>query len=200
MLRIGLTGGVASGKSSVAAMFTDLGAAIVDTDVIAREVVLPGTAGLEEIRQLFGDGVIAADGNLDRAAMRQIVFADEDKRLALERILHPRIRVETLRQAELADGPYVIVVVPLLVESPLCDSMDRILVVDCDPDTQLERLRSRDNDDETQARRMIAAQASREQRLAIADDIIDNSGPLGATRERVNDLHAYYLQLAERVC
>ncbi len=197
MLRIGLTGGISSGKTTVAELFRELGAVIIDTDVIAREVVQPGSAALAAIRAQFGDGVIDPDGNLDRGVMRTIVFADSDKRLALEAILHPLIRAETLRQAETAGGPYQIVVVPLLAESPLQDSVERILVVDCDPQTQLERLLGRDVEDEQQARRIIAAQTSREKRLALADDIIDNSGSRDAMRERVTELHQSYLQHAQ---
>ena len=130
VLRIGLTGGIASGKSTVADLFRGLGAVIIDTDVIARDVVRPGSPALEEIRSQFGDSFIGADGKLDRRAMRNIVFADSDERAALEAILHPRIRAETLRQAESSGGPYQIVVVPLLAESPLRQNMQRILVVD----------------------------------------------------------------------
>lgn len=198
MLRIGLTGGIASGKSTVADFFAELGAAIIDTDVIAREVVVPGSPALGEIREQFGDGVIRADGTLDRGEMRRIVFADNARRHALESILHPRIRDETLRQADVAEGPYQIIVVPLLVDSPFQEFVDRILVVDCNPDEQLERLLQRDVGDMRQAKRIIAAQASRDERLAIADDVIDNSGALAETRERVEQLHRYYLQLAER--
>ena len=197
MLRIGLTGGIASGKSTVADLFGELGAALIDTDVIAREVVKLGSAALEEIREEFGAGVIAADGTLDRAAMRQIVFADDDRRQALENILHPKIRSETLRQAAAADGAYQIIVVPLLVESPMKSYVDRILVVDCTPAEQLSRLLSRDAENEQQARRMIAAQASREERLAIADDVIDNSGSLESTRRSVAALHGMYLRMAQ---
>ena len=198
MLRIGLTGGIASGKSTVAEHFRELGAAIVDTDVIAREIVRPGSPALQHIRRQFGDAVVAADGSLDRAAMRAVVFADSDKRQALEAILHPRIRDETLRQAASARGPYQLIVVPLLADSPLKDSMDRILVVDCDPEIQLKRLLQRDVETEQQARRIIAAQVSREQRLAIADDVIDNNGSLDSTLEQVDALHRDFLQQATR--
>lgn len=196
MLRIGLTGGIASGKSTVADYFAELGATIIDTDVIAREVVAPGMPALQEIRQQFGDDVIRADGTLDRAEMRRIVFADNARRHSLESITHPKIRDETMRQAQSRNGPYQIIVVPLLVGSPFEDFVDRILVVDCDPEVQLARLLNRDVGDERQARRIIAAQASREDRLAIADDVIDNSRDLAETRARVEDLHRRYLRLA----
>ncbi|MBT8080292.1 MAG: dephospho-CoA kinase [Gammaproteobacteria bacterium] len=198
MLRIGLTGGIASGKSTVADYLAELGAAIIDTDVIARAVVEPGSAALDEIREQFGDDVLNADGTLNREEMRRIVFTDNARRHALESILHPRIRDETLRQADVVQGPYQVIVVPLLVDSPLQEFVDRILVVDCDPDEQLRRLLQRDVGDQRQAKRIIAAQASRDDRLAIADDVIDNSGTLAETRERVAQLHRFYLQLAER--
>ena len=130
-LRIGLTGGIASGKSLVAGYFEDLGVPVIDTDVIAREVVAPGMPALDEIRATFGEAVIANDGSLDRQEMRRIVFSDNEKRRQLETILHPLIRESAARQAHAANGPYVIVVVPLLFESPMKESMDRILVVDC---------------------------------------------------------------------
>ncbi len=196
MLRIGLTGGIASGKSTVAELFHEQGAAIIDTDVIAREVVQPGSSALAKIRKQFGERVIGGDGSLDRPAMRSIVFSDDAKRRALEAILHPRIQAETMRQSAAAEGPYQMIVVPLLVESPLRHNMDRILVVDCDPAIQLQRLLERDAQDEQQAHRMIAAQASRDERLAIADDIVDNSGQLDATREQVARLHGIYMQQA----
>lgn len=166
--------------------------------MIAREVVAPGEPALEEIRQAFGDEVIAADGSLDRKALRSIVFADTDKRRRLEAILHPRIRAEAARQSALAAGPYQIIVVPLLAESPMRRDMDRILVVDCSVEIQLQRLRARDAESGEQARRMIAAQASREERLRIADDIIRNDGGLDDTRRQVERLHDLYSELARQ--
>lgn len=175
-LRVGLTGGIASGKSTVADMFADLGATVIDTDVIAREIVTPGQPALSEIGAVFGESVIRDDGELDRALMRQLVFADEDARRRLEAILHPRIQAETFRQADAAKGPYQLVVVPLLVESSLRYFVDRILVVDCDEETQIRRLRRRDAESDEQARRILASQARRDERLAIADDVISNDG------------------------
>jgi len=192
-MKVGLTGGVASGKSTVAKMFADLGITVIDTDVIAREVVTPGQPAIAEIRQAFGEDVIAADGGLDRKAMRALVFADDAKRQALERILHPRIRESAKRQSANAAGPYHLVVVPLLTESPMREEMDRIVVVDCSEDVQLARLLERDADTEQQARRIIAAQTDRDSRLAIADDVIDNGGDLEATRRQVAELHEKYL-------
>ncbi len=193
---VGLTGGIASGKSTVADFFAKLGVPIVDTDVIAREVVFPGSPALEDIRSLFGVSVIAADGSLDRRALRDIVFGNNQKRLQLEAILHPRIRDEADRQASAVTGPYVIIVVPLLFESPMREMMDRILVVDCDEETQLKRLLLRDNESEEQARRMIATQASREDRLSIADDVVTNNGGRNSVRDAVDDLHDSYVRLA----
>lgn len=194
-LRIGLTGGIASGKTTVADMFAELGAVIIDTDVIAREVVMPGTPALEEIRDLFGPEVIGADGALDRRAVRKRVFEDEPLRKELEAILHPRIRDETFRQATKAGGAYQLIVVPLLAESPLKDYVDRILVVDCDEEAQLARLLQRDTETLEQAQRILAAQASRQERLAIADDVINNGGSMDETRQQVEALHRLYMTL-----
>ena len=195
-LRIGLTGGIASGKTMVADFFSDLGVAVIDTDIIARQVIEPGTAALGEIRATFGDEIIHDDGSLNRKAMREIVFADTNKREQLEAIVHPRIREETLRQMDAVSEPYMIIVVPLLVESPMSELMDRVLVVDCSEDTQLERLLLRDGENEVTARRIISAQASREDRLAIADDVIDNNGDPGKAREQARKLHESYLARA----
>lgn len=193
--RIGLTGGIASGKSTVAEMFAELGAAIIDTDVIAREVVRAGEPAVGEIRERFGDIVIDDTGNLDRAALRKLVFSDDDARLDLEKILHPRIGLETRRQARLASGPYQIIVVPLLVGSPLLEFVDRVLVVDCDEETQIQRLLTRDAETAEQAHRMLAAQASREARLAIADDVISNDQDLEKTMQQVVLLDTKYHDL-----
>ncbi len=197
-LRIGLTGGIASGKSTVADLFAELGVAVIDTDIIAREVVRPGEPALDEIRAEFGDQVILANGELDRRAMRQLVFADAPARARLEGIMHPRIRESTVQQAAAAGGEYQLIVVPLLAESPIRDFVDRILVVDCPEDVQIQRLLARDAESDEQARRMLAAQTSREQRLAIADDVIMNDGSLEQARARVGILHAAYTDLARR--
>ena len=194
-MRIGLTGGIASGKSTVADMFAELGIDIVDTDVIAREVVEPGQPALEEIREAFGDDVIDDTGQLDRRQLRAIVFADAAKRRQLEGILHPRIREEAARQSAAAASPYHLVVVPLMVESPMRGEMSRVLVVDCSEGTQLKRLLARDLESEDQARRMLAAQASRDDRLAIADDVVRNDGDLDETKQQVVELHDFYLSL-----
>lgn len=193
--RIGLTGGIASGKSTVADMFAELGATIIDTDVIAREVVAPGQPALDEIAATFDKSLIDDNGYLDRGALRKLVFADDEARKRLEAILHPRIQDEAGRQSDQAGGTYQIIVVPLLVESPLKDVVDRILVVDCDEMTQIRRLTARDAESEDQARRMLAAQSSREERLAIADDVIRNDTSLAHTFEQVAALHEIYRSL-----
>jgi dephospho-CoA kinase len=195
-LRIGLTGGIASGKSTVADLFEALGAQIIDTDVIARDVVATGQPALEEIREAFGPGVIDESGALDRRAMRELVFSDEQKRRQLESILHPRIVDETVRQSEALDGTYQVIVVPLLTGSKLRAFVDRVLVVDCDEATQIRRLLARDAESEEQARRILAAQSTREERLAIADDVINNDGDLDAARKQVSELHEIYQSLA----
>lgn len=197
-LRIGLTGGIASGKTTVANFFAELGAPIIDTDIIAREVVAKGAPALHDIRKVFGDEVFSDDGSLDRRTMRKTIFADSEKRRQLQNILHPLIRESTESKTKLVDYPYVIIVVPLLVESPMRKWVDRIVVVTCSEETQLDRLRMRDLEDEEQARRMIAAQASRDDRLKIADDVIPNDGDLAATRSRVASLHRQYLDMSNQ--
>lgn len=194
--RIALTGGIASGKSTVADMFAELGVAVIDTDRIAREVVEPGQPALEEIRDRFGDAVVEATGNLDRRALRRLIFADDAARIDLEAILHPRIGAETRRQADAAAGPYQVIVVPLLVDSPLRRFVDRILAVDCSEELQIERLLARDTETVEQARRILAAQSSREERLSIADFTIDNGKSLERTRQQVLELDEVFRQLA----
>lgn len=196
-LRIGLTGGIASGKSLVADMFGEHSVPVIDTDIIAREVVAPGQPALDEIRARFGEQVISPTGHLDRVAMRKAVFADDGERLALEEIVHPRIGAETRRQADLAGGDYQIIVVPLLVGSPLVQFIDRVLVVDCEEETQIRRLLARDAETVDQAKRIIAAQASREERLTIADDVINNDHSLDHVRNQIADLDRQYRSLTK---
>ena len=196
--RVALTGGIASGKSTVADMFAALGVPIIDTDLIARELVQPGQPALDEIRNRFGNEVIDDTGKLDRRALRSMVFADENARLDLEAILHPRIGAETRRQADAAEGPYQIIVVPLLVGSPLTQFVDRVLVIDCDEELQLQRLLARDTETVEQARRILSAQASREARLAIADDVISNNRGLDETQRQVRELDKTFRHLADR--
>lgn len=194
--RVGLTGGIASGKTTVANTLAALGARVIDTDAIAREAVAPGQAALAELEQHFGSAIITADGSLDRRRLRELVFADAAARHELEAILHPRIRVETLRQADAGGGLYQVIVVPLLIRSELRAAMDRILLVDCRQNTRIQRLVARDAESAEQARRILQAQASRREYLAIADDVIDNSGTLAALRQASLAIHRQYLERA----
>ena len=194
--RIGLTGGIASGKSTVANLFAALGITIVDTDLLAREVVAPGSALLPRIAGHFGAQVLQKDGSLDRAALRSRVFANPAERQWLERLTHPAIRELTDKRCESATSDYVIVAIPLLVETAGAERFDRVLVVDCSPEIQLARLQARDGTTRAEAQRMLAAQATREQRLAVADDVITNDGDLAALREQVEKRHRQYLKLA----
>jgi len=194
--RIGLTGGIASGKSTVANLFAALGITIVDTDLLAREVVAPGSALLPRIAGHFGADVLQKDGSLDRAALRSRVFENPAERQWLERLTHPAIRELTDKRCESATSDYVIVAIPLLVETAGAERFDRVLVVDCSPEIQLARLQARDGTTRAEAQRMLAAQATREQRLAVADDVITNDGDLAALREQVEKLHRQYLKLA----
>ena len=196
-LRVGLTGGIASGKSTVADIFAELGVPVIDTDVIAREVVQPGEPAINEIRERFGDAVIDTKDHLDRAAMRKIIFADETARLDLEAILHPRIGEQVRRQADAACGPYQLIVVPLLIGSPIREYVDRILVVDCDEKTQIQRLLKRDSESIEQAQKILDSQPSRQERLAIADDVIINDQELEQIQSQVIALHQHYQRLAE---
>lgn len=192
-----MTGGIASGKTTVADNFAELGLPVIDTDVIARQIVRAGEPALEEIRERFGDSVIDESGELNRSAMRLLIFSNDELRLALENILHPRIGAETRRQSAVAGGDYQVIVVPLLVGSPLLQFVDRVLVVDCDENTQVERLLARDAESIQQARKIISAQASRDERLAIADDIISNNHGLAEIKQQVLLLDKKYRALAE---
>jgi dephospho-CoA kinase len=197
-LTVGLTGGIASGKSLVAGMFVSLGVQVIDTDAVAREVVAPGRPGLDAIRSTFGEAALTPAGELDRGKMRQLVFADPAARRTLETILHPLIRARTLEMVGSATGPYVLVAVPLLVETDFGKLVDRIVVVDCPTDLQIERLMKRDALTAEAARAMIGAQADRATRLEAAHDVIDNSGSIASTRRQVERLHDHYLALCNR--
>lgn len=195
---VGLTGGIGSGKSAAAAEFERLGASVVDTDAIAHELTAAGGAAMGEIRKVFGTEVLAASGALDRDKMRARVFADPAVKKALETLLHPMIREESRRRIAAARGPYVIHVVPLLVESPDYRSrVDRVLVIDAPEELQLERVRSRSGLSAAEARAIVAAQATRDQRLAAADDVIENRGTIEALREQVAALHRKYLEYSQ---
>lgn len=197
-LRIGLTGGIASGKSAVADEFAALGVPVIDADVIARELVEPGQPALSRIVEAFGPQVLNASGTLDRRQMRERVFASPDDRRRLEAILHPAVRTELDRRSQTTSGPYVILVIPLLVENDLQSLVDRILVVDVPEETQLRRLCTRDGMDSQQAQKMMAAQATRAARLAVAHDVIENVGTLVELRNGVRQMHEKYRRVAER--
>ncbi len=196
-LRIGLTGGIASGKSTVAGRFRELGIPVIDADQSSRFVVEPGQPGLEAVIARFGEGLLTADGALDRRALRQLIFADPRERRDLEAILHPLIRADMERRAMQALGPYVILEIPLLVEGGARDRVDRILVVDADEALQLRRLMARDAESLEGARAILAAQANRAIRLQAADDVLMNSGTVSELRQAVDRLHQRYLRLAE---
>jgi dephospho-CoA kinase len=198
MLRIGLTGGIASGKSTVAHLFAERGATVLDTDAIARDVVEPGTPSLAALVNALGGGILDAAGRLDRAELRRRVFADAATRREVEAILHPAIVTELERQSRAAPGPYQVFVIPLLVEARLERIVDRILVVDCPEEEQLRRLMARDGESRASALLMLGAQVTRETRLAQADDVIDNGGAATALPDQVAALDRQYRDLAAR--
>jgi dephospho-CoA kinase len=193
---VALTGGIGSGKSTVADAFARHGVAVVDADVIARQVVEPGAPALAAIAKRFGNEMLQPDGTLNRAALRQRIFSDPDEKNWLNQLLHPLIHQETQRQLALVTSPYALWVVPLLVENNLQAHADRVLVVDVDSDTQLARTIARDGISRQQAQNILSAQVTREQRLAAADDIIDNSGTAQGIEPLVTALHRRYLELA----
>lgn len=197
-LLVGLTGGIGSGKTTVANLFGALGVPLIDTDLIAHALTGPDGAAMPRIRDAFGPDVVAADGRLDRAAMRERAFADPDSRKRLEAILHPMIGEETARQvAAAAASPYAIVVVPLLVEGGRAsERFDRVVVVDCPVDVQIDRVVKRNGLPRAQVEAIIAVQAERGRRLAAANDVVDNGGDPALLADRVAALHARYLELA----
>jgi len=197
-LRIGLTGGIASGKSTVANLFVELSIAVIDTDIVARQVVEPGQPGLKAVTDAFGANLLSGDGHLDRRRLRNLIFDNPDQRQILEGIVHPLIRARTIELANQAGGPYQILVVPLLIETGFRALVDRVLVVDCSEQQQRARLLTRDDETPERVERILAAQAHRHERLAAADDILDNSGSLEQTRTQVQELHTLYLQLAKQ--
>lgn len=199
MFKLGLTGGIGSGKTQVANWLGAWGAAVIDTDLIAHGLTAPGGQAIEPITAVFGDTVIDQTGALDRARMRELVFADVNRRKQLESILHPLIAQEVFRQAEQARGLYAVFVVPLLVESGRwLDRIDRLCVVDCEESTQIERVQSRSAMAPATIQRILDAQATREQRLALADDVIDNSKNISMAQleKQVLVLHKAWCNLA----
>ena len=196
-LVIGLTGGIGSGKSAAADEFARLGATVVDTDAIAHELTCAGGAAISGVRDLFGDAYVDASGAMDRRKMRQLVFADPAAKRRLEALLHPLIREESLRRIAAATGPYVVHVVPLLIESPdYRRRVDRVLVIDCPDELRLARVKARSGLMEDEVRRIIAAQATAAMRSTAADDLVDNGGGLEELRAQVRALHRRYLELA----
>ncbi len=197
---VGLTGGIGSGKSTVADLFVARGAALVDTDAIAHELTGPHGAAMAAISEAFGPAVVDARGALDRAAMRRQVFADATARQRLEAILHPLIRAESDRRCQAARAPYVILAVPLLVESgSYRERVQRVLVVDCPEAVQVARVMARNGLGEAEVQAILAAQASRQQRLAVADDVVDNGGDAAALVPQVERLHRQYLAAASGI-
>ncbi len=194
-IRIGLTGGIGSGKSEAAREFARLGAAVIDTDLIARELVRPGQPALAEIVARFGAEMLDENGNLDRARLRKTVFSDPGLRKQLEAILHPRIGDRAVALAEQAEGPYCVLVIPLLVETTGDYPLDRILVIDTPREQQLERIAARDGLPESEIETILATQAGREQRLAIADDVIVNDSSPKHLRSEIERLHRLYSEI-----
>jgi dephospho-CoA kinase len=195
-LRVALTGGIASGKSTVARLFAERGVPVIDTDEIAHDVTRRGEPTVARIAAELGGDLVDERGELDRARLRERVFADPVLRRRLEALLHPSILAEAARRSERAGGAYQIVVVPLLVEAGLERRFDRVLVVDSSEEQQIERLQARDGESRAAAARILAAQASRSQRLASADDLIRNDGTLAALAAQVDALHRRYLEAA----
>jgi dephospho-CoA kinase len=196
VLTVGLTGGVASGKSTASAALRALGAPVLNSDEVAREVVARGTPALKRIRDEFGAEFLTAEGELDRPRMRRHVFGQPEARRALERITHPAIRERLLAWRDAQPGPYCVLDVSILIESGMDALVDRVLVIDVPEDVQVERLRARDHVRDELARQMLAAQATREQRLARADDVIANTGTVAELCADVARVHAFYLELA----
>ena len=196
--RVGLTGGIASGKSTAAKFFGALGVPILDSDQVARDVVEPGQPPLERLVERFGRKILTVDGHLDRPALRDIVFSDPKARADLEALTHPAIGAAMEARSAAAGGPYQILVIPLLVEKNLASHVDRVLVVDCDEELQIRRLRDRDGSTPEQVQAILKAQAPRAARLKAADDVIRNDSDMSAVRDQVAALHQRYLELAAR--
>ncbi len=194
---VGLTGGIGSGKSAAAEEFAALGASVVDTDGIAHELTEKGGAAIAAIERLFGPEAVSADGSMDRGKVRARVFADPAAKRKLEALLHPMIREESARRIAAAAGPYVVHIVPLLIESPdYRTRVDRVLVVDCPEEVQVERVRARSGLAESEVRAIMRTQVTRAERVAAADDVIDNGGAREALHKQVAALHRKYLQFA----
>ena len=194
---VALTGGIASGKTMISNEFARLGVPVIDTDIIAHKLVEPGQPALKEIEDVFGSTVIDDTGRLKRRELRSLIFSDSGKREKLEYILHPKIRMEAAKAVAELNSDYCILVIPLLAERGTYPNVDRVLVVDVETETQISRLMARDNSSRNQAEQALATQASRKQRLSIADDVLENSGSRQQARHKVAQLHLKYLQLSE---
>jgi dephospho-CoA kinase len=194
---VALTGGIASGKTLVSDAFARLGVPVIDMDVIAHQIVEPGQPALRAIKDIFGPTIIDHDGRLKREEVRALIFSDPVARKNLESILHPRIRQTASKAIAKVTHPYCILVIPLLAESGAYPNVDRILVVDVEPETQIARLMARDNSSREQAEQILSAQAERQQRLKIADDILENSDSPDKARAMVSRLNLKYLKLAK---
>lgn len=192
---VGISGGIGSGKTTVTDLFAKLGVEVIDADVIAREVVEPGTPALEAIVAKFGQSVLDESGNLNRAKLRNLVFDDLEVKNWLNQLLHPAIRKQMLFQTQQAKSAYCLLSVPLLVENKLYEQVDRVVIVDVHEQTQLQRTLLRDKTNESQIRSIMSAQATRQQRLAVANDVIDNNGKADDLAKQVAQLHQDYLQL-----
>ncbi len=199
ILQLALTGGIASGKTAVSNYFAKLGANVVDADIVAREVVAENTPGLQSIRDYFGSEVINSNGTLNRSLLRSIVFEDEQERVWLNNLLHPLIRSRMQELRSSTELPYSLSVIPLLFESNQWQDYQRIIVVDCPKELQLQRLIARDDTNSAQAESILDSQASRQQRLSIADDVIDNSSDLQSLYSQVIKLHKHYLFMANNI-
>lgn len=196
MLKVGLTGGIGCGKSTACRHFQELGITVIDADVIARHLVEPGQALLPRLAARFGPDILATDGSLDRPRLKSRIFTDPELKRQLEDMLHPLIYQRIATETMHLQAPYCIVAVPLLLETGQRRSVDRVLVIDCDPDTQLRRVMQRDGMDRELAMRIIASQMSRQERLRQADDVVDNSTTAGLLAEQIKRLHNSYILLA----
>ena len=197
MLVIGLTGGIGSGKSTVAELFRKRNVPVIDTDIIARELVKANQPALTEIIKTFGNNVITSNGELDRKQLAKITFHDEQARKKLEQILHPRIRESMLAQINAISAPYVIAVIPLLIETGQLDLVDHILVIDCPEEIQIQRIKQRDHRDDQQIKEILRAQASRADRLSVADDVIENQQDISNLDAKIEELHQKFLHMSQ---